>query len=72
MATPDSLLVPVPIRVEVNRYVASSLISSITSLFSTDVESVPIAQVSPRQVPLSLLAVTAAAGLAGSAAAPVR
>src|SRR6266850_3510864 len=65
-ATPDSLLV-VPIRVDVIRYVASSFISSVTALFNTDVESVPTAQISPRQVPLSWLALTAAAEAVNSA-----
>jgi hypothetical protein len=59
--TPDSLLA-VPRRVEVNRYVASSLISSMTSLLRTDVESVPTGQTSPRHVPLSSPGETAAAG----------
>jgi len=61
-ATPESLLVvPDPDWADVIRYVASSFISSVTFLFNTDVESVPTAHISPRQVPLNWLAETAAA-----------
>ena len=72
-ATPESLLVVVPPdRVNVSRYVASSFISSVTSLFNTVIESVPTAHISPRQVPLSWLAVTAAAEVVRFNSAPGR
>jgi len=69
MTTPDSL-VAVPRPVEIKLYVASSLISSVTSP-SADEDQAPTVQKDPRQMPLSWFAAIAAAGSDRDVPAPV-